>query len=652
MVHDGAAERVLAGLDEQQAAAVLAPPGPVRIMAGAGTGKTRTLTHRIAYQHLTGAVPAGTVLALTHSTKAAGELRDRLGRLGVGVVQARTFHAAALRQLRYFWRATGLPGDGPVLLDADGGATFYRYLRAALGAVLRTPGRDVDAALVTDLATELAWAAARDMTPDEYEAQAAGAGRRPGMAVPTAAGAMRRYAAAKRDAGVLDFADLLAFCARLVEQDDDVAAAVRRQYTAFAVDEYQDTDPAQQRLLDAWLGGRDHLVVVGDARQAVYAFKGADTTLLRDFTARFPHAVTVDLVRDHRSTTQVVDAANRLMAGRPEAAGPPLVGMRGDGPAPVVLRCDDEDDEDAQIVATVQRWLRAGVPAHEIAVLHRFNAQAVPITAALRDAGVPVTAGDGTRYFERREIAQVLTSLRRRASEAPDDDPAPTLDAALARAGYDPDDPPDGAGAGRERWDALHALAALVAGLPEHLTRTLRALSADLDRRAAEDHAPPGRGAVTVTTIHRAKGLEWEACVIARAADGSLPSVYATTPAELAEERRLVYVATTRARRHLVATWAAGRRGGRSARRSPFLDALEPAPTRPAGAPVASRSVSAGRAGTTRAAAGAVFTAGQRVTHDRHGLGRVVDVRGARVTVDFGADGRRTLTPDGRLVAL
>ncbi|UZN02527.1 ATP-dependent helicase [Cellulomonas sp. S1-8] len=652
---DAAVDRVLAGLDEQQTAAVLAPPGPVRVMAGAGTGKTRTVTHRIAYQHLTGAVPTDVVLALTHSTKAAGEMRDRLGRLGAGSVQARTFHAAALRQLRYFWRATGLPGDGPVLLDTDGRGAFYRYLRTALGAVLRTPGRDVDAALVTDLATELTWAAARDLTADEYAEQATAAGRRPGMPIPAVAGAMRRYTAAKREAGVLDFADLLTFCARLVEQDDDVATTVRRQYAAFVVDEYQDTDPAQQRLLDAWLGGRDHLAVVGDARQAVYAFKGADTSLLRDFTVRFPHAVTVDLVRDYRSTTQVVDAANRLMAGRPEAAGPPLVGMLGDGPAPVVVRCDNEDDEDAQIVTTVRTWLRAGVPAQEIAVLHRFNVQAVPIIAALRDAGITVVAGDGSAYFDRREIVQVLARLRGRASEAPDDDPVAALDDALTQAGYDPDDPPDGTGAARERWDALDALRALVASLPVHLTRTLRTLSADLDRRAAEDHAPPGRGAVTVTTIHRAKGLEWDACLVARATDGSLPSVYATTSAELAEERRLAYVATTRARRHLVATWAAGRRGGRPARRSPYLDALVPAPVRPVGtgsAPWSPSGSPSSDRGAGTAAAAARFTTGQRVTHDRHGLGRVVDVRAGKVTVDFGSDGRRTLTPDSRLVAL
>ena len=640
---DAAADRVLAGLDDEQAAAVLAPPGPLRIMAGAGTGKTRTVTHRIAYQHLTGAVPAHAVLAVTHSAKAAGELRDRLARLGAGQVQARTFHAAAMRQLRYFWRATGLPGDGPVLIDVDGRGAYYRYLRGALAVTLRTPAGDVDAALVTDLATELTWAAARDLTPDEYADQAQAAGRRPGMALATVAGAMRRYATAKHAAGVLDFADLLAVCARLLEEHDEVATQVRRQYASFVVDEYQDTDPAQQRLLDAWLGGRDDLTVVGDARQAVYGFKGADTSLLTSFTARFPHAVTVDLVKDYRSTTPVVDAANRLMAGRPEATGPALVGMLGDGPAPRVVRCDDEDDEDTQVVATVRGWLDAGVAAQEIAVLHRFNAQAVKLTAALRDAGIPVVAGDGSAYFARREVAQVLALLRGRAARAPHDDAAGVLDQALAQAGYDADAPPEGTGAARERWDALDALRALVASLPESLTRTLGALSADLDRRAAEDHVPPGRGAVTVTTIHKAKGLEWDACLLARATAGSLPSVYATTGAELAEERRLAYVAVTRARRHLVATWAAGRPGGRPARRSPYLDALE--------TPTARRTRDVGPRTPARPTA-ARFTAGQRVTHDRHGLGKVVDVRSGTVTVDFGSAGRRTVAADARLVAL
>ncbi|MGN8244777.1 ATP-dependent helicase [Cellulomonas soli] len=640
--------RVLAGLDEQQVAAVVAPPGPLRILAGAGTGKTRTVTHRIAYQHLTGAVPATLVLAVTHSSKAAGEMRDRLDRLGVGSVQARTFHAAALRQLRYFWRATGLPGDSPVLLDADGKGTYYRYLRAALGRTLGISGAEVDPTVVTDLATELTWAAARDLTAEEYRERAKAAGRRPGTAPSTLADAMARYTSAKRANGVLDFADLLAFCARLIEQDDQVAATVRTQYAAFVVDEYQDTDPAQQRLLDAWLGERDTIAVVGDARQAVYAFKGADTTLIRDFPVRFPHAVTVDLVQDYRSTTPVVDAANRLMAGTPEAAGPALVGMLGDGPAPDVIRCDDEDEEDARIVATVRRWQREGVPAEEIAVLHRFNAQAVTIMAALRDAGIAVVGGDGSAFFDRREVTQVLAVLRAAAADAPQDDPAEALGRAFGQVGFDPDRPPDGIGAARERWDALDALRTLVESLPAHLSRSLGALSADLDRRAAEDHVPPGRGAVTVSTIHKAKGLEWDAVLVARATDGSLPSVYATTPAELAEERRLAYVAATRARRHLVATWSAGRPSGRPGRPSPFLSLLVPVGERT----TSRTAATVGRGSPAGSSSAARFTVGQRVTHDRHGLGRVVDVRGGSVTIDFGTDGRRTVRPDHTLTAL
>jgi len=652
---NAAADRVLAGLDEQQVAAVLAPPGPVRIMAGAGTGKTRTVTHRIAYQHLTDAVPANLLLAVTHSNKAAGEMRDRLGGLGVGSVQARTFHAAALRQLRYFWRATGLPGDGPVLLDADGKGTYYRYLRAALGATLGMPGKNVEATLVTDLGTELTWAAARDLTAEQYLHQAKAAGRRPGMDITAVAGAIERYTTAKRDNGVLDFADLLTFCARLIEQDERVAITVRNQYTAFVVDEYQDTDRAQQRLLDAWLGARDNVAVVGDARQAIYAFKGSETSLIRGFTVRFPNAVTVDLVKDYRSTTQVVDAANRLMAGTPEAIGPRLVGILGNGPHPVALRCNDEDDEDAKIVETVRGWMRKRVPAEEIAILHRFNVQAVKITAALRDAGIPVVGGDGSAYFDRREITQVLALIREHATQTPDGDAFDILERTLTQIGYDPDSPPDGTGAARERWDALDALRTLVQSLPERLTSTIRALSTDLDRRAAEDHVPPGRGAVTVTTIHKAKGLEWEACLIARATEGSLPSVYATTPAEVAEERRLAYVAATRAKRYLVATWAAGRPGGRSGRPSSFLTALVPPRLAPSPAPRAHQprtrtSQAAARSGDPARAAR--FSAGQRVTHDKFGMGKVVAVRDGNVTIDFGASGKRTVRPDNKLTAL
>ena len=567
------AATVLAALDPQQAAAVRAPPGPVRILAGAGTGKTRTIIHRIAYQGLTGAVDPRTVLAVTHSSRAAAEMRERVAALGVPGAQTRTFHAAALAQLSFFWSATGLPGARPELVSSVRGGR-YGMLRAALARVLKVPRGKVESTDVMDLDGEVTWAKARRLTPATYQAAAKAAHRSRGQGPDVVAAAFKRYEADKRAAALLDFDDLLEQCAHLIETDVPVATQVRSQYVSFVVDEYQDTDPAQQRLLDAWLGTRDDITVVGDVFQTIYSFKGAEPALLTDFAARFPHATTVSLVRDYRSTPQVVNLANALMAGV-DGPGVVLLGQRPDGPAPAVRQYDTEAAEEAGIAARVAALLAAGTPGAQIAVLHRFNSQAVRLEAALREAGIEVTSGSGELFFTRPEIRAALAALEVYAASTPGAPGAEALTEALTQSGFDPKAAPTGQGAARSRWEAQGALADLARSLPAPVRATAQGLADELARRSMAETAPHGADAVTVCTIHKAKGLEWDAVLVPRLTMGSLPSVFATTPAELAEERRLLYVAATRARTILELSSARTRGDGWGRlQTSPFLNGL------------------------------------------------------------------------------
>jgi DNA helicase II / ATP-dependent DNA helicase PcrA len=537
----------------------------VCILAGAGTGKTRAITHRIAYAVRSGAVPAGQLLAVTFTARAAGELRGRLRRLGAHGVQARTFHAAALRQLSYFApRVLGgaLPDviDNPIRLVGN----------AAARARLR-----VDRTELRDLAAEIDWAKAVLAGPDDYPKRAAEAARQPPMAAASVAEVYDGYEKAKRRAGQLDFADLLLIMAGALEQYRDVAEEVRSRYRHFVVDEYQDVSPLQQRLLDAWLGGRDDICVVGDANQTIYSFAGATPRHLLDFRVRYPEAVEVRLHRDYRSTPQVVELANALIRGRIT-----LVGQRADGPAPTFAEFDDEPAEAQAVAKQCRALIDAGTAAAEIAVLFRVNAQSEVYEQALAEAGVPYVLRGGERFFDRPEIREARLLLRGAARGDPGEQAlSATVRAVLASVGWHPDDPPPGGGA-RERWESLAALVGLaddlVAADPQaHLPE----LIAELDQRASVQHAPTVQG-VTLASLHSAKGLEWDAVFLVGLTDTTIPIQHATTDDQLAEERRLLYVGITRARERLALSWALARSPGqrRGRRPSRFLDGLRGAP--------------------------------------------------------------------------
>ncbi|KUI36489.1 ATP-dependent DNA helicase [Mycobacterium sp. GA-2829] len=578
-------ERLLADLDEEQREAVLAPRGPVCVLAGAGTGKTRTITRRIAHLVAAGHVAPGQVLAVTFTSRAAGEMRARLraldqeaGGVGTGAVQAMTFHAAARRQLRYFWPR--VVGDTSwQLLDSK----FSVVAQAANRARIQAATDDV-----RDLAGEIEWAKASLISPEAYPAAVAKVGRDVPMDAAKVAAVYAGYEALKaRNDGtaLLDFDDLLLHTAAAIENDAAVAAEFRDRYRCFVVDEYQDVTPLQQRVLDAWLGPRDDLTVVGDANQTIYSFTGATPRYLLDFSRRFPDAAVIRLERDYRSTPQVVSLANRVIAaarGRMAGSRLHLVGQRPPGPNPSFAEHPDEVAEAAAVAKDIRRLLDAGTPAAEIAVLYRINAQSEVYEEALTEAGIAFQVRGGEGFFSRQEIRQALVALQRAAERDIDGDGDL---AAVVRAVLEPlgltAEPPAGTRA-RERWEALTALAELVdeeVALRPDLD--IRALVHELRQRADARHPPVVQG-VTLASLHAAKGLEWDAVFLVGLADGTLPISHALThgpesePVE--EERRLLYVGITRARVHLTLSWALARApGGRQGRRpSRFLNGVAP----------------------------------------------------------------------------
>ncbi|GAA1435130.1 ATP-dependent DNA helicase UvrD2 [Mycobacterium cookii] len=557
---------MLEALDPEQRQVAEALRGPVRVLAGAGTGKTRAITHRIAHGVAQGVYAPTEVLALSFTTRAAGEMRERLRSLGAPGVQARTFHSAALRQLRFFWpRVHGR--DLPELTESKLGMVALAARRQRLS---------VDQATLRDLASEIEWAKVSNVAPDSYPALARARGRAvSGLEPEVVARAFDAYEEVKRGQGRMDMEDVLLFGAGLLADNEAVAAQVRRQYKWFVVDEFQDVSPLQNALLDLWLGGRDELCVVGDPAQTIYSFAGADARYLREFTQRFPAATSVELVRNYRSTPQVVAAANALLAGT-SSKGVDLVAQRPSGAAITYREASDEVAE-ADAVADRAAALRAsGTPASRMAVLLRINAQSERFEEALAARGIPYVVRGGARFFDRPEVRQAITLVRGAARSGEASGPvADGVVAVLSQMGHSTE-PPEGRGEVRNRWESLQALVDLAADFGrERPDAGLGDLVDDLDRRAGEQHAPVA-DAVTLATIHSAKGLEWDAVFVAGMHEKMMPISQARTPAEVEEERRLLYVAMTRARDELCVSWASAREPGGRANRgsSPFLSAL------------------------------------------------------------------------------
>jgi ATP-dependent DNA helicase UvrD/PcrA len=518
-VGDLDAERILEGLNAEQRAAVESVRGPVCILAGAGTGKTTTITRRIAWQVASGAFPPDALLAVTFTDKAAGELRARLAALGVDGVRASTFHSAALAVHRRF------AGDPGRIL-----ATKALLLRQ-IGNGLPRPFRFRPAA---DLATEVEWAKNRRLTPQTYLAGLSDHGlgdHEPPLPPDLAHRVFREYERRKADAGAVDFEDLLGMTIQLLEDDGEARELVRRRWRAFTVDEYQDVNVLQQALLDLCLGERDDLCVVGDDYQSIYGFTGASARWLLALPERFPHAHVVRLEQNYRSTPQVLEVANRLVP-RLGGSEKTLRATLDDGPPPELRPAAD-------VVARIRELAAGGVPFEEQAVLVRTNALAADFEEELHDAGVPFQGASLLARDAARRLLKVLKADGGEAGEA-------VRRAALAQGWLE--NPPEKLG---EREQTRQADLARLVRLAEQFEGDALEFAASVRERFG---ASAARG-VHLLTLHRAKGLEFEAVHLPRVEEGELPSRRAKGD-DVEEERRLLYVGLTRAKRHLLVTWS------------------------------------------------------------------------------------------------
>ena len=577
-------ERLLEGLNDAQRQAVTVTSGPLAIIAGAGSGKTRVISHRAAYAIETGVVAADRILLVTFTEKAAGEMVERMAALGQRGVAARTFHAHALSQLRHYWPSRHEGETAPTVLRSK--------LDMVIPLARRLPGH-YKFTPAKDLADAIEWAKIRRIEPGRWLADG---GDRAPIPADLFARVYADYERAKARSGAIDFEDMLAETIRLLEADTAAADLVRSRKTWFSVDEYQDTNPLAERLLELWLGESRDIAVVGDPDQTIYSFTGATPDFLLSFEARHPGARVVALVENYRSTPQVLAFANRLIAPGVRGA---LVPTLPAGPPPTIRRHTDDEAERRGIVASIQALIGEGIDPAEVAILVRINAQLPELEQALTRAAVPFQVR-GQRFFERREVRDARRLLAGGAGGAggpagSDGSRAPSAGGALAtvtgsalvgairdlftkRLGLGVDDPATG-GEAAERQASLELLLRIV----EDLAATSPALAIDdvvvaLDRRESEEASGSAKG-VNLLTYHRAKGLEWDAVFLPALEEGLLPIRQAKEAYAVDEERRLLYVGITRARRHLALSWAARRVGqaGKDGTRKPsrFLDALE-----------------------------------------------------------------------------
>ncbi|MBV8160669.1 MAG: UvrD-helicase domain-containing protein [Acidimicrobiia bacterium] len=551
-----ATDVLLQGLNEAQRRAVTSEAAPLCILAGAGSGKTRVLTRRIAWRVRGGTADPRHVLALTFTRKAAGELSGRLAALGVrDQVAAGTFHAIAYAQLRRRWADRG--ERPPALLDRK-----VRLLAPLLAGHRRATVQPAD------VATEIEWAKARFVGPAHYEAESGAAGRRPALPLTVVASLYERYEEEKRRRGLVDFDDLLMLCTHALHADEEYASTQRWRFRHLFVDEFQDVNPVQFRLLEGWLGERRDLCVVGDPNQAIFGWNGADARYLTDFAGRFPGAEAVRLDDNYRSSPQILAVADAVLTGaRPERSRP-LRSNRPDGPVPAVRSWASDRDEARAVARAVRRRESPATPLSAIAVLARTNAQLLLFEEALTAAGIPYRVKGGASFLAHAEVRQALDELRRRAVNSP-------LSHAIAdlvemAAEGDPDR--------RQHLEGLVRLAREHSALDRDAT--VDGFFAWLRATVGSDDRPADAKGVELATFHGAKGLEWPLVFVVGLERGLVPIAQADTPAARAEERRLLYVAVTRAEHELHCSWAERRTfGARTLTRtpSPYLAPIEAA---------------------------------------------------------------------------
>jgi DNA helicase-2/ATP-dependent DNA helicase PcrA len=554
-------EALLENLDPEQREAAETLVGPTCILAGAGTGKTRTVTHRIAYGIAKGYYAANRVLALTYTNRAAGELRARLRQLGIGAVSVKTFHAAALSQLEFFWpQFAGVPA--PAVLESKA---------RLISKVADEIKIRLDAGALRDFAGEIEWRKYSMLSMDEYAELVKSRPKVAGLSPAKNLELQKAYEDAKIKAQKVDWEDVLVLTLGMLRAEPRALAHVQQQYRFFTVDEYQDISPLQHALLDTWLGNHSDLCVVGDPNQTIYSFTGATSEYLQNFGSRYPDANVIQLTRNYRSTQQIVSFANRLTT---ESAIVEPLRSEGDvGLAPRSLSFATVADECAALAATIRTKLDQGVKPSDVAVLYRVNGQSEAIEHALTQAGIDYQVRGGERFFNRPEIQNAIRAVRAEAVSNTDKPLYQSVTEIVRSLGWQTQQPSE-KGSTREKWESLNSFLAITEELPEGAT--VADFAKELEERQRSQHEPV-KAAVTLSTMHAAKGLEWDMVFILGLTEGYLPITYAQTESEIREEQRLLYVGLTRARKELTLSWA--RRDANSTRdREPsrFLNLLAP----------------------------------------------------------------------------
>ncbi len=533
-------EELLSSLDDDQRVVAQQLYGPVCVLAGAGTGKTRAITHRIAYGVATGTYSPDRILALTFTTRAAGEMKTRLRQLGAGPVQAQTFHAAALRQLGHFW-PNYVGGTMPKLFESKA---------RPLAESAKMVGLKLDTATLRDVAGEVEWRKVNNLTIEQYEAIAMTKALPGNIGVADMLGLMSTYEQLKDDRNLIDMEDVLLLNAGLLESEQAAALEVRERYRFFVVDEYQDVSPLQHHLLSLWMGDHRDLCVVGDASQTIYSFTGATSDYLLGFSQHYSDAQVIKLERNYRSSAPIVTLANYVMRDRPGALE--LVAQTQQGPQPTLSEYPDDHAEARAVADAISADIASGVKPEDIAVLYRINVQAVALEQALSDRGISFHVHGATRFFDMPDVKQAIMALRGASVSVSGEPLFKSVSDVLRSLGWT-QEPPAGGGALRAKWDALNALMVMAdEASPE---TTFREFTDELITRQQSQHEP-NRHAVTLASVHSSKGLEWKHVYVIGLSEGLFPISYATTLEAVSEERRLLYVAITRAQEKLALSWA------------------------------------------------------------------------------------------------
>ena len=532
-------EEILASLDDEQRAVALASRGPVCVIAGAGTGKTRAITHRIAYAASIGVMDPQKVLALTFTARAAGEMRMRLRTLGVPTVAARTIHSAALKQLLYFWPQV-FGGRAPDLLTTKTGFITQAITRADLQGSLSVTSRD----LMRDIASEIEWAKSSQVVPEDYVNEASKRTQKPRINPEQIAQVYTAYMTLMKQERAMDFEDVLLLTAAMLEEEREVRERVQDQYRHFTIDEYQDISPLQQRVINAWLGSRQELCVVGDPAQTIYSFAGATPVFLNTFTQRFPDAEVIRLTSGYRSTPEITLMANTVL--RSASMGQELVAQNDHGTKPSIAAYKDESAEIAGVVKDIGELLSEGAAAQEIAILARTNNQLNSIEKAIAAAGLPYQVRNNERFFDRMDVREFLKGVRT-ASVIPTKG-VYWLDELRTLA------QPFLTGATIDGIAGLLHLARELDADDSFAPKTLRAYLREVEDRVQQNN-PPTMPVLTLATLHAAKGLEWERVFLIGVSESILPFESGNTGPEnqsaIDEERRLFYVGITRAKKDL-----------------------------------------------------------------------------------------------------